>query len=235
MMGSRTFSRDYVLRVRADFAYFGLGPTTGPNRCSSYFPSHAASDGIARKVLGKREIQWVALQATMLAMPRKLTVTTNDLLSFDTKSFIPGTNIVPPLVHNDKNHTQRTTVYLRNADYAIRMYMVLTKHAGPEDTIRKFEEMFERRAARGQCFDANPSMGVSECPARYELVDDVSKLPPPVDFTQDFGLQFFDRDWTQPGGPMYYAPMSCEHGVVNYPTWDEVRALGIKREVRRSS
>lgn len=228
-------SREFWTDWSGEMAFWG-GVSTGPTRNSQMFPSHAAMDGTIRQILGKMAIQWVTHEVRLLGMSHRLPVTTNDLKSFQSAPLTKGRLSVPsPIANVGSRHTQRTTVYLRNVHIAVRSSFVLTPKAGPGDTVVKFEEMFLRRAEKGQ-YANRPYFGTEECGAEYELITDPSKIPAPLDITEDFGICYFDTDWVDPTCPMYFAPMRVQHGVILYPTWDEVRKLGIaKHGVRRPS
>src|SRR5690606_31696296 len=116
-------------------------------------------------------------------LSHQVAISSNELKSF--------TGAKPVIV--DGRTTQRTTVYLRDVEYAIKASMILTKYADPyEDDIRKFEEMFMRRASLGQFYDRRPCMGTSECPADYELFMPGEVIPEAVDRTENYGIVYFD-------------------------------------------
>lgn len=229
---SQKESQQYWTRWWGEMAYWG-GITMGPSRTSMTFPSHGGAEGMLRRILGKWEIRWNIHEIRIIKMSHSMAVASNEIKSFQ--------GIRP--VNVDGRTTQRNTVYLCDVEYAIRGSMVLTKFADPtEDPIRKFEEMFMRRASMGQFHKRKPCLGTSECPAEYELMIPNQPIPPALDITEDYGLVYFDRDWgvaSDPDDdPYYFAPMKAEKGVVLYPSWDEVRKLGIsrtKKETQRAA
>lgn len=205
------------------------------------FPSHGAGDGLLRRILGKKEMQWIIHEARLIQGTRRVAITSNELASFNSRPLgrfaqgrRPETNrllghIPSPVSRTGGNHTQRTDTYIVKPIIAIRSSIVLTRHAVPgEDSLPKFESMALERLVRGQYF-SRPYLGRSECPAFYEYIEDPSTLPAPMDLTQDYGLCYFDQDYAAPGQPLYFAPMRVEHGVILYPSWPEVRKLGIRR------
>ena len=90
----------------------------------------------------------------------------------------------------------------------------------------KFQEMFARRAAKGQCVN-QPYLGCREFAAAFRLVDDLAAEPPPVDETRDLGFMLHDLDFTHPDAPQpRFFRASMDNGVVNVPAWnsEEVRS-----------
>ena len=58
---------------------------------------------------------------------------------------------------------------LVDVDYVIEAHFEMTDKAGPEDNEGKHLDMFNRRAARGQCFH-QPCLGTREFAAGFELL-----------------------------------------------------------------
>lgn len=122
----------------------------------------------------------------------------------------------------DEDRAQRNTVALRDVEYVITASFVLTERAGPEDNVRKFEEMFARRLEKGQYFSP-PYLGCREFAA------DIS--PAPAEFNphqsgvnRPLGLMFYDFAY-QPGGvrPCFFEAR-LRDGVLKVPPWEEVLA-----------
>jgi CRISPR-associated protein Cas5d len=90
----------------------------------------------------------------------------------------------------------------------------------------KFQEMFERRAAKGQCVN-QPYLGCREFAAAFRLVGDLEVEAPAIAETRDLGFMLHDLDFTKPSDPQpRFFRAQMESGVVNVPAWtsDEVRS-----------
>ena len=100
-------------------------------------------------------------------------------------------------------------------DYAIEARFRLTKRAGPEDNLRKFEEMFERRLSRGQ-FHYQPYLGCREFTA---IVEPYSGDPAPIaEETRDLGFMLQDiRYGTKQNVPVFFHA-KLEHGILAFPS-----------------
>jgi CRISPR-associated protein Cas5d len=67
----------------------------------------------------------------------------------------------------------------------------MTAKAGAEDNVKKFEEMFMRRAEKGQCFH-RPYLGCREFAAHFELLPLQTSEPKTSDESRDLGFMFYD-------------------------------------------
>jgi hypothetical protein len=159
---------------------------------------------------------WNIREVHILRPPRYLGLTQNEL-KFD------GAGPYDRSVQ----HTQRRTTLLRDVGYLIVADLVLSPDATSEDSIRKYNEMCEIRLENGQQ-RRQTYFGIRECMALVERHE--GRFPKAVDLTQDLGICYYGTDFYADGWPQYYAPLQVDRGIVHYPTWDEVRKLGIKRE-----
>src|SRR3546814_13345627 len=69
----------------------------------------------------------------------------------------------------DENRQQRAALVLIDVAYVIEAHFTLTARAGPEDSAAKHINMFNRRAAQGQCFH-RPCLGAREFDAEFALI-----------------------------------------------------------------
>lgn len=215
-------SQPYLIRAQGAFAcWTPVGLRS--ERSSALVGSHAGWEGLLRGVLGKWSMCWRIHRVALLKTPRRMPVASNEM-----KFNSVGVN--PVFVENQ--HTPRTTVFLRDVDYLITASICLSRRAGPDDSIGKFEDMFRRRISRGQQ-TKSIYFGIRECVAELDLVENVADVPPPVDINEDLGISFYATDWSDPKEPNYFYPLSIRHGVVEYPSWEAVRELGIARVMGR--
>lgn len=126
----------------------------------------------------------------------------------------------------EEDRQQRAATLLRDVGYVIEAHFVLTAAAGPDDTEAKHLAMFNRRAARGQCFH-RPYLGTREFAANFELVDDAmpaSSLPE-TDRNRDLGWMLFDIDYADASSPRFFRAR-LSGGVIEVPPWNsaEIRA-----------
>ena len=123
----------------------------------------------------------------------------------------------------DEDRQQRAATVLRGVRYLIEAHFDLSAKAGPDDTIGKHLDIFNRRARKGQCFHA-PCLGVREFPASFELLEADAPLPEPdvsLNVTTDLGWMLHDIDFDDGMTPRFFrARMEC--GVIEVPPWQNV-------------
>lgn len=85
-----------------------------------------------------------------------------------------------------------------------------------------YNEIFERRASKGQCFN-QPYLGTREFSAAFRLVNSNDEtLPPPISEeqggTKDLGIMLYDMDFKDPKNiqPLFYRPQ-MKDGVIIVP------------------
>ena len=129
----------------------------------------------------------------------------------------------------DEDRQQRAATVLVNVAYVIEAHFKLTANAGPNETVGKHLDIFNRRAARGQCFH-QPCLGTREFDARFELIPPDAALPEVTDenrtanlgFGQprDLGFMLFDIDHAAPGRPSLFFRAELKNGVMAVPAPD---------------
>lgn len=221
--------RTWWIRIFGDFACWTL-PQLRSERTSAIVPSHEALVGVLRSALfGKKEYRWTVHDVRLLRMPGTATLTASEL-KFDAVDN-DGTRIL----YADGQRTLRDTTFLTSPDYLVRASIARSPLADPEDTIEKADAMIRARGEAGA--RRRPLvLGTRDCMGHYRLLSyEQAKLLTVVDYSQDLGIMPFGIDWDDPSAPYYFAPMRIEHGVLVYPSWDEVRRLGIARPSGRAA
>ena len=127
----------------------------------------------------------------------------------------------------DEDRQQRAATVLRDVAYVIEAHFDLTSKAGPDDTVGKHLDIFNRRARKGQCFQA-PCMGVREFPASFHLLEEADDAPTPDDSLvekRDLGWMLHDIDFEN-GMAARFFRAHLEGGVIEVPPWQsaEVKA-----------
>jgi len=127
----------------------------------------------------------------------------------------------------DEDRQQRAATILRGVAYVIEAHFELTVKAGPDDSVGKHLDIFNRRARKGQCFQM-PCMGVREFPADFQLLEDSEPTPEThesLKIERDLGWMLHDIDFAQNMTPRFFRA-NMVNGVIEVPPWqsEEVKA-----------
>ncbi len=127
----------------------------------------------------------------------------------------------------DEDRQQRAATILRDVAYVIEAHFEMTAAAGGDDSVGKHLDIFNRRARKGQCFQA-PCMGVREFPAFFKLLEDGEPAPEPdagLAGARDLGWMLHDIDFAHGMTPRFFRAQMVD-GVIDVPPWHsaEVKA-----------
>jgi len=127
----------------------------------------------------------------------------------------------------DDDRQQRAATILREVAYVIEAHFDLSAKAGPDDSIGKHLDIFNRRARKGKCFQM-PCMGVREFPANFQLLEETEAAPQPEPGLQgerDLGWMLYDIDFERGMTPRFFRARMVD-GVIDVPAWhsEEVKA-----------
>ena len=208
------------LHVWGDYACF-TRPEMKAERVSYDVITPSAARGILEAVHWKPAILWVIDRIHVLRPIRFETLRRNEL-----GSKLPVGNVrkamksgnaddLPTYVESDRQ--QRATTLLRDVAYVIDAHFLLTDAAESDDTEAKHQSMFNRRAAKGQCF-SRPYLGTREFAADFELV--TGEIPsshlPEDQRNRDLGWMLHDIDYANELEPRFFRAQ-LRDGVVHVP------------------
>lgn len=116
----------------------------------------------------------------------------------------------------DEDRQQRASTVLADVAYVIEAHFQLTDKADTDENEGKHLDIFNRRAARGQCFH-QPCLGAREFAAKFELIPADAPLPTAIDETRDLGFMLWDIDHAAKGRPSLLFRTQLDCGVVKVP------------------
>ena len=179
------------LKVWGDFACF-TRPEMKVERVSYDVMTPSAARGVLEAILWKPAIRWVVTRIDVLRPVRWISVRRNEVgavisASNARKAMDTGSGQLRLYVEDERQ--QRSGLFLRDVAYCIHARFELTEWSGADDSSGKYLEMFQRRAAKGQCF-YQPYLGCREFSASFALDHDNSAPCDQVD--GDHGWMLYD-------------------------------------------
>ena len=208
------------LHVWGEYACF-TRPEMKVERVSYDAMTPSAARGVLEAIHWKPAIRWVIDRIHVLKPIRFENVRRNEL-----GHKIPAGNVrsamkrgttdgLRTLIEDDRQ--QRAATLLRDVAYVIEAHFVLTDAATADDTEAKHLAMFNRRAAKGQCFH-RPYLGTREFAAHFAPVGNAipqSELPSDQR-DRDLGWMLHDIDFGDEPSPQFFRA-TLRHGVIEVP------------------
>lgn len=216
-------SRMLRLRVWGANACF-TRPEMKVERVSYDVMTPSAARGVLEAILWKPAIRWRVSQIDVLKPIQWESVRRNEV------GAVMSTDLAKSSMRSGKGslglyvedvRQQRAGLFLRDVAYTIHAYFELTDKAGPKDTTIKFQEMFLRRAEKGQCFH-RPYLGCREFSAHFEPVFHDQPLPDAISETRDLGWMLHDLDYGEETITPRFFRAGLDNGCMTIPSLSSV-------------
>jgi len=213
-----------TLKVWGDYACF-TRPEMKVERVSYDVMTPSAARGVLEAVYWKPAIRWVVEQITVLRPIRFENVRRNELghklpLSTVTKAMRDGVSPVETFIEEDRQ--QRAAMVLRNVAYLIDARFEPTdKWNSATENGGKHLDIFNRRAARGQCFH-RPYLGCREFAADFGP-DEGERPDQKLVGERDLGWMLHDLDYGQGMQPRFFRA-TMRDGLITVPSFEEACA-----------
>jgi len=212
------------LHIQGERACF-TRPELKVERVSYDVMTPSAARGILEAIHWKPAIRWVVDRIHVLRPIRFQSLRRNEVGS---KAKVPSRAQMAEGrldglgLRADTDRQQRAATILTDVAYVIEAHFEMTSKAGADDNEAKHLDIFNRRAAKGQCFH-QPCLGTREFPAAFELLTPGAAAPEPSARTadlgfgaaRDLGLMLWDIDHAA-GGSMFFRA-SLRDGVMDVP------------------
>jgi CRISPR-associated protein Cas5d len=218
-----------LLHVWGDYACF-TRPEMKVERVSYDVMTPSAARGILDAIHWKPAITWVidrihVLKPIQFQTFRRNEVTSKVSSSKAKKVMDRNETLVDFGLAVDDERQQRSTVALYDVAYVIEAHFEMTQRDGRDDAPAKHLVMFNRRAAKGQCFH-RPYFGCREFAANFELVE--GEMPssrlPPDQLNRDLGWMLYDIDFKGEDYRAKFFQCKLENGIIDVA---KARAGGI--------
>ena len=217
------------LHVRGRHALF-TRPELKVERVSYDVMTPSAARGILEAIHWKPAIRWVIDRIHVLEPIRFQSIRRNEVghkaPAGTIKQAMNRGDLAGLQILVDEDRQQRASTVLVAPAYVIEAHFTLTAKAGAEDSEGKHLDIFNRRAARGQCFH-QPCLGTREFAADFALLAPDAAMPArnPLAETaelgfgtpRDLGLMLWDIDHAAPGRPSMFFRARLAEGVMEVP------------------
>ncbi|MBQ1541648.1 MAG: type I-C CRISPR-associated protein Cas5 [Caulobacteraceae bacterium] len=210
------------LRVWGERACF-TRPEMKVERVSYDVMTPSAARGILEAIHWKPAIAWRIERIRVLNPIRFETIRRNEV-----GSRIPSASVKRAMnagsteglaLYVDEDRQQRAATLLKDVAYVIEARLQLKDPSNPAEPIGKHLDIFNRRAAKGQCFH-RPCLGTREFAADFALVEGEPPAPH-VDLLgeKDLGWMTLDIDFARGGRPLFFRALMRD-GVIEVPALD---------------
>lgn len=214
------YDKEFCLEVWGDIACF-TRPELKVERVSYDMITPSAARAIFEAIFWKPAIRWQVTKIEVLNPIRWVSVRRNEVGAVASKTM--------ESIYIEDKRQQKNSLMLRDVRYRIYAKLVFipvrdrrndaTASGHTDENPGKYNAMFERRAAKGQCFN-QPYLGTRECAASFRLIDPANDiLIPPLAESRDLGIMLYDMDFqTNPQKPeaMFYRA-KMKNGVIIVP------------------
>lgn len=203
------------LKIWGDYACF-TRPEMKVERVSYDVITPSAARGILEAIYWKPTIVWAIDRIHVLNPIRFGNIRRNELagkLASGTVKKAMNDGRSPVEVFIEDKRQQRAAMVLRDVAYVIEAHFAFT---GNEDNnSAKHKEIFDRRAAKGQCFH-HPYLGCREFPARFEAVP--GEIPKStITGVKDLGWMLHDIDFEKEMEAKFFRAV-MRNGIIEVPS-----------------
>ena len=218
----------YCLEISGPFACF-TRPEMKVERVSYDVMTPSAARACFEAILWKPAIHWHVRKIEVLQPIRWINLRRNEVAAVVSTRNVEtamktGSGELALYIEDERQ--QRAGLFLRNVAYRIHADLEFRREADPAASPMKYQEMFERRAAKGQCVN-QPYLGCREFAAAFRLVTEPVVEPTPIEETRDLGFMLHDLDFSNAADPQpRFFRARLEHGVISVPAWHSAEVRG---------
>jgi CRISPR-associated protein Cas5d len=180
-------------------------------------------------ILWKPAIRWHVRRIEVLRPVRWINLRRNEVASVVSTRNVEATmkagkGELGLYIEDDRQ--QRAGLFLRDVAYRVHADLEFLPQRDPQANAAKYQQMFERRASKGQCVN-QPYLGCREFAAAFRLVEHSEAELPAIAETRELGFMLHDLDFSNAADPKpRFFRAQMEQGVVKVPGWDSAEVLG---------
>lgn len=203
--------KKFRLHVWGDFACF-TRPEMKVERVSYEIITPSAARAVFEAILWKPEIKWNIEQISILNPVKWINLRRNEVKKK------ASTGLKEIFIEDER--VQRAGLFLRDTAYILQASLSLSEKGIAMNDIRKYEEMFERRASQGQCI-IQPYLGCREFSAHFRFLQDEENEPETLkDYSKDLGWMLYDMDYSKKKIQPQFFNALVTQGVLTVPRFN---------------
>jgi CRISPR-associated protein Cas5d len=211
--------KSFCLELFGPYACF-TRPEMKVERVSYDVMTPSAARACFEAILWKPAIRWHVRRIEVLRPIRWINLRRNEVASVASTRNVESamkTGKGDLGLYIEEDRQQRAGLFLRDVAYRVHADLEFLRERDPGASPAKYQEMFERRARRGQCVN-QPYLGCREFAAAFRLVDDPTAEPSPLAETRDLGFMLHDLDFANPADPQpRFFRAQLQSGTVEVP------------------
>lgn len=220
--------KTYCLELSGPYACF-TRPEMKVERVSYDVMTPSAARACFEAILWKPAIRWHVRKIEVLSPIRWINLRRNEVASV-----VSTRNVETAMkagkgdlgLYIEEDRQQRAGLFLRDVRYRVHADLEFQRERDPAANAAKYQEMFERRAGKGQCVN-QPYLGCREFAAAFRLVNDPAAEPAAIPETRDLGFMLHDLDFSNRSDPQpRFFRAQLSNGVVSVPAWDSEEVRG---------
>ena len=206
------------LKVWGDLACF-TRPEMKVERVSYDVMTPSAARGILEAIFWKPQMRWIITGIEVLKPTQWTNVRRNEVGKKIPMSGGTGVNAAMKKgsgklgIFIEYERQQRAGLLLKDVEYIIHADIALTPKADKSDSIKKYQEMFLRRAKKGQCFH-QPYFGCREFPVSFS---EPNGEETPINESIELGWMLHDLDYSGKEPTPQFFKASMENGKIIVP------------------
>ena len=231
----------YCLEVSGHYACF-TRPEMKVERVSYDVMTPSAARAVFEAILWKPAIRWQVRRIEVLKPIRWISVRRNEVSGVISERNVSsamnaGHGDLAQYIEDERQ--QRAGLFLRDVVYRLHADLEVQPEAGPENPPIKYREMFQRRAAKGQCIN-QPYLGCREFAAHFRWIPDPQAEPADrselddralaeLGFAhpRDLGFMLYDLDFANPADPRpLFFRAQLSNGSLEVPMRDSEEVRG---------
>lgn len=227
-MGGLTLKNAYCLELSGSYACF-TRPEMKVERVSYDVMTPSAARACFEAILWKPAILWHVRKIEVLRPIRWINLRRNEVASVVSTRNVEaamkaGKGELGLYIEDDRQ--QRAGLFLRDVAYRVHADLEFLPARDPQTNPAKYQQMFERRAGKGQCVN-QPYLGCREFAAAFRLIEHPEAESPAIGETRELGFMLHDMDFTNAVDPQpRFFRAQMVQGVVKVPSWDSEEVWG---------